>query len=33
MNTNRPDRLRCATLVLLSLTCATLLIELDNSTT
>lgn len=33
MNTNRPDPLRCAATVLLSLTCAALLIELDSSTT
>lgn len=32
MNTHRPDPLRCAALVLLSLCCAALLIELDAST-
>ena len=32
MNTNRPDPLRCAATVLLSLTCAALLIELDSTT-
>ena len=32
MNTHRPDPLRCAALVLLSLTCAAFLIELDSST-
>ncbi len=32
MNTNRPDPLRCAALVLLSLTCAAFLIELNSST-
>ena len=32
MNTNRPDPLRCAALVLLSLCCAAFLIELNSST-
>ena len=32
MNTHRPDPLRCAALVLLSLACAAFLIELDSST-
>ncbi len=32
MNTNRPDPLRCAATVLLSLICAALLIEIDSST-
>ncbi len=32
MNTNRPDPLRCAALVLLSLCCAAFLIELSSST-
>lgn len=33
MNTNRPDPLRCAAVVLVSLTCAALLIEIDSVTT
>ncbi len=33
MNTNRPNPLRCATVVLLSLACAALLIEIDSTTT
>ena len=32
MNTNRPDPLRCAAVVLLSLACAALLIEIDSTT-